>query len=135
MANINGWWFIIIGVIVSFTSKFLVEGLEIFVYVGYIFLGYGLIKVLLSYLTSKKNKSNKKHHTNHQNNSHKNKQAHSYQSYTQNSNGNQQQQAHHNRKQTHPHQNPNSKVMFCRNCGKPYAIQDNFCGHCGLRLK
>ncbi|MGM5481994.1 MAG: zinc-ribbon domain-containing protein [Nanobdellota archaeon] len=108
MASINGYWFIIIGLIVTTVSLFN-DDLEIFIYIGIIFLLYGVGKCGLRFLKKeKKTKAQKE-------------QKPSQEQATQ----------HHPQQNNHQHK----QIYFCKNCGKRLTIHDNFCPHCGIRLK
>lgn len=60
MAKIPGFVFIVIGVLLTAVSFYInksqrTNSLEIFVYVGYIFIAYGLAKIIIRYILGKGN--------------------------------------------------------------------------------
>ncbi len=105
MASIHGFWFILVGTVVSVISLLNQDLLIPFIFVGIAFFLYGSGKIIIK--ITKKNKT----HQNHANHNTKNNNQH------------------------HKQQNPQQHMFFCKKCGNRLKIHDNFCSHCGIQLK
>lgn len=57
MASIPGIVFIIIGIIMSVVSFFRIESLKVFIYVGLLFVFWGLVKIIAKTLRSEKKRA------------------------------------------------------------------------------
>jgi len=138
MVKISGWVFLIIGGIFSGTSLFIntsqkTNNMNLFLYFGYLFIAYGIAKILISYISGKdKNEKNIKKRLPENNN----KPFGEIRKESKNNN----QQVHHHINNTHQSQNniPSSKdsngyIGYCSRCGTPMRNLNVYCHRCGMK--
>ncbi len=139
MASIHGLVYIVIGIFVAVTSYF--SELEIFIYIGIIFVLVGIAKLVLLWLSNKK--GNKKNHNpaskpyDYSRSSHNTQNF--YHNITQNSstisqNQGQSSTENRNTKALHVGKKLFTPMYFCPRCGLRLTQNFNFCPQCGLKL-
>ena len=152
--SIPAWVYIIAGAGIAFFSKFVqsrtdINSLQLFFYIGLVFILIGLIKIIFK-AGKKKEKALKAqpHHTAYHETHHKPKglfkTEHQHHQTAHNSHAHhihrthdsQHQPKHHihktNQHQTHP-QHPS--IIVCQSCGTRHYSYANFCMKCGVRIK
>lgn len=153
MAALSPWTFITVGIFVIGISLFnqfkMDNSIGFFQYIGYIFVLYGIIRLVWKIFTNPKSSRSKQKEQ--KENHHVNRNSHTYphrygqqqhnpyaqqqQQINQHVKHNpqaQQQQTQQGQQQPGNHQ---QSALFCRNCGKRISMQDNFCPHCGIRMR
>lgn len=150
MAALSPWTFIIVGTFVSVISLFnqfkMDNSIGFFQYVGYLFIAYGIIRLTWKMITGPKapkltehEKQHEEHHINRNSHTY----PHHYGQQQHNPYAQQQKQInphvrHHAQQQQTQQSQPGNhqqSALFCRNCGKRITMQDNFCPHCGIRMR
>lgn len=117
--SIPGIVFVIIGAVMAIVSNFKKDaGLELFAYLGYLFLAWGVIKMVLGAISSKGKKKHKTHHeapVRHE----------TLEKVVRKEN---------NSIPANTHLDIVGTGETCRKCGYPLRSPDKFCGRCGYRL-
>ncbi len=146
MVKISGWVFVGIGLLFSGMSYYInfaqkTNSMTIFLYLGYLFLAYGIAKVLVNYIMrrdkSEKNANKQLPESNdikwHRNNDTKNK-THAKQNQASNTNRNNlnQPQNQNNPSNSNP-KDMNGYIGYCPRCGTPMRNVNSYCHRCGMK--
>ena len=110
MAKLPAWSWLIVGLIVAVTSS--VVEIPLFFWLGVVFVAIGAGKYALAAMTREKTPKEK----------HLQQHVQRHQA--------QHQQAHHAAAMRHP-----THQYYRCSCGAPVKVSDNFCNHCGRRLR
>ena len=121
--KLHGLVYIIVGVILvgfSYYATSVNESLDLqkfmlFVWIGYVFIGIGVLKIIYKILSKPKKAKLAKE------NFHQHKQVQQQ--------SNMEQQSQHSKQQQ-----PNQLIKFCSHCGSTMRHFDNFCYKCGSRM-
>lgn len=150
MAKISGWWHLGIGLFILTVSLIIGDGLLAFAFVGGGMVLWGMGKLFIARMKNPKNdigKAPSKHHAyDHSHNQMHNRRPghinpnhtpHHQHINTDNQNRQQHAQDQHNyhNQQYNQQQAHQPKIFFCRGCGNRLRLHDNFCSHCGMKIK
>jgi len=127
MVKVHGGVFLALGVLFSGLSFFVnsaqnTNSLTIFIYIGYLFMAYGIAKLLVQYVLKPK-----------QNNSARIKRPQAYQAAQQQLGGQPVQHNHTQQRAVHNTPLPPGYIGRCSKCGTPMRQMNIYCHRCGQK--
>ncbi len=141
MVKISGWVFLSIGGLFSGLSLYInksqkTNSMTMFLYFGYLFIAYGIAKILVSYIMRKDSKSTNKQKNRHKLSKAKVNRKNSNNQHLPSYNTENQYQSSQGKvdgKNSNNNQTKDGYIGYCKRCGTPMRELNTYCHRCGMK--